>query len=435
MGNSNGVLVSVDVGIHPGTGGRAVTNNKGVYTYTYKDRTITISEERRDTLPGYKAIKHQKTVGESCSLYQGATEFHGFVDLKSYGDIYAYFWQGDDDYKVPLVIQLGDADNYYISDVNSTTWRRAYGITFRTLKNDTLKNLLDRENCKKNRAHVMEISKGKEGPYKCSLPTCDKEIVEVSFNKPLPYAHSVKVMGSSITRFENENKSQKGLPFPKKVNYVYVYFDLQKCEMPLLICIDPLNMENKWQGYTGCKWYQRDKVDTNAWIQVNNKPTSPNDSTRILEILKEYLPNILSKIEHVQRAEKSSNLETTPVINPDFTLDIAHLPHLKFKDPEEILDIPGYSYPLDYRDIYPSSIPDERSSGGKIVTQTDVILDIPELYETSAEDPVFPMDTTLGSVTPYESWTENFEVVLCDRSSPDHKVTVDFGPSDSFEVF
>ncbi|EKX73060.1 hypothetical protein BEWA_016210 [Theileria equi strain WA] len=434
MGNQNAVLINV--GIHPGYSGRADrTYEKGVYTYTYKGRTIKISEEKPEKLPGYKVTRHQKTTGESCSLYHGAIEFHGFVDLIKYTDVYVYFWEGDDDYKVPLVIQLGDADNYYISDVNSTKWKRAYGITFRTLKNDTLKNLLDQENCKKNGAHVMDISKGKEGPYKCPLSTCNKEIFAASFEKAPSYEHSLKFIGSSVTRFEKKGKVQKGLPFPRKVDCFYIYLDLEKNEDTLLIYMDPIGMKHPWHGYLGPRWYRRDFEDENKWIVVKDefKPAGPYDSDKIVKILLEYLPK-QEPIVCTERPEEYSDLETVPMIDPNFTIDkITRLPHLNFRDPEEDVNFSRDSDSPDYGSNYPLFPPEDISLGDRIFIPRNLTLDAPEPPKMLDESPVSPVNINVGpSVPPSEIGIENFEIDIHTKNSSENVVTVDFDATGTY---
>ncbi|EKX72766.1 hypothetical protein BEWA_013250 [Theileria equi strain WA] len=366
MGGYNSVLI--DVKRHRGYGGRAYYKwGKTSYQCSYSGKTIDLSEERRDTLPGYKITKHKKTAGKYYSLYQGATEFHGFHKLEEYSEVYAYFWEGDDDYKRPLIIQLGSGSEYYTSAKDSTTWSRDFSIT-----SDTLLTRLDQENCKKNEAHVMDISKEEEGLYKCPLSVCNKKIVTLSFEKPVPYAHSLKLVGSSITRFENKGTVQNGLPFPRKVDSFYMYLDLKENKDTLLIYVDPIGMKRYWQGYTGPKWYRRDFYDKNTWSEVSGdkKPSSPYDSKKILRILLEYIQLNQPEIEKVQRLEEPGFQDSTPVGHPYFILEKTN----------------RFEY-ADYGDTYP----------------------------------VFPTDITVGSsVTPYE-----FDVVVCNRGTPNHEVTVD----------
>ncbi|AFZ80319.1 hypothetical protein BEWA_031720 [Theileria equi strain WA] len=197
---------------------------------------------------------------------------------KKYSEVCVYYWTLDKTFNNPLLVKLGNEDNYYKYAGSGNNWSKLDNIT-----NDNLKQNLDRQNCSRNRAHQIDISKNTRGSYTC--PGCTSKHIGVSTHGRdySYYFHNISG-GGSICGFKDKDKDQIGITFTSIISNVYVYWYPQTSEgIPLLIYL-PLSSSS---------WYQREYIDSDTWKPViDGKPTSPfsGGTAAILNLLEAKLP-------------------------------------------------------------------------------------------------------------------------------------------------
>ncbi|AFZ80997.1 hypothetical protein BEWA_004050 [Theileria equi strain WA] len=203
---------------------------------------------------------------------------------KKYSEVCVYYWTLDKTFNNPLLVKLGNEDNYYKYAGSGNNWSKLDNIT-----NDNLKQNLDRQNCSRNRAHQIDISKNTRGSYTC--PGCTSKHIGVSTHGRdySYYFHNISG-GGSICGFKDKDKDQIGITFTSIISNVYVYHYPKGSDgIPLLIYL-PLSSSS---------WYQREYIDSHTWTKVGgNQLTSPfsGGTAAILNLLEAKLPTVTINI-------------------------------------------------------------------------------------------------------------------------------------------
>ncbi|EKX72470.1 hypothetical protein BEWA_049370 [Theileria equi strain WA] len=135
--------------------------------YKYNNGSITITKECNILgSSSYFILVHKPRVNS----YIDAVKYNGnslqtTASLQSYGSVHVYYWAGDEDRESPLAIGLMTR---YVSTYYEIICKDQ-NILFNELSSSNeLEDALDRQNCKRNNAHVLNIRQKDGISYKCS---------------------------------------------------------------------------------------------------------------------------------------------------------------------------------------------------------------------------------------------------------------------------
>ncbi|EKX72817.1 hypothetical protein BEWA_013760 [Theileria equi strain WA] len=166
---------------------------------------------------------------------------------RSYSEINVYYWELDYSYSQPLLIQLGNEDEFYT--IQRKTWKIDHSIS-----STTLYTHLEKKSCKYNDAHIIDISNPNDY-YFCS--NCHGKMISVRHEKNIHqydrHLHTIDATKFSISGFKDSQTPQSGLPSAKDVSNVCVY---SYVGTPFLLQIN--------QEADGHSWYRRGEND--KWI-------------------------------------------------------------------------------------------------------------------------------------------------------------------------
>lgn len=138
--------VTIDIGKYPGKS----PEDGGP---TYDDGDVTISLEDSPGLTGYKRLTHKPNGGGKIGKIKKGMALKGLDDI-SETSVSIYYWVGDEEYKIPILIKLGNYSNgRYYTTADGETWTKRGDITSENL----LWNL-EYQNCKRNKHHVADIN-------------------------------------------------------------------------------------------------------------------------------------------------------------------------------------------------------------------------------------------------------------------------------------
>ncbi|EKX72610.1 hypothetical protein BEWA_044510 [Theileria equi strain WA] len=274
--------VDVDISKHPRSDGLQKGVNGGRY-YNSNGGTVNLTSAWYPDPEGtYWKFTHTPKGGRIGKINKGysnlstITEFNN-NDKKSAS---VFYWGQDYNYGNPLLIQLGEGGSsvYYITD-NGTSWSKQGEIS-----DSNLRKKLDERNCKRNGAHIVDISqKGNSGytPYTC--PGCsDNQKIKVSYDNgysPSDYSYYTPFthgsISFSVTSLKYNDYWQAGLPSLKDVKSITVYWYKTGSANPIIVT-------QFQQG--GNKWFRRNTRDGNTWIEVSNTNALPSGTPPKLDL-------------------------------------------------------------------------------------------------------------------------------------------------------
>ncbi|EKX73357.1 hypothetical protein BEWA_054130 [Theileria equi strain WA] len=236
------------------------------------------------------------------------------IYLISYDFANVYFWAGDSDYERPLLLELASEQKTYYKFERSS-WVSC------SLSGSNLNNELNRENCDRNRAHQIDISKN-TASYICLTQGCNVKITVSHSSIPTHnYSQCIHSFYSriatkfSVSRFKYSETDQFGFPSVKDVNSITVFWYPLRDGKPLLI---------HYQVYNNQKWFMKTKVD-NTWKEVSEdtiKPNGAGDHDGIKKLLIEASsPEVTIQLEKVPSSSGSyqSDNETINIERKDAT--------------------------------------------------------------------------------------------------------------------
>ncbi|EKX73061.1 Cytosol aminopeptidase family, catalytic domain containing family [Theileria equi strain WA] len=263
-------------------GGDNVQQDENGYFYNSDDGQVNLTEDWYPDPEGiYRKFTHTPKGGSIKEILHKGSALSG-INLSSHTSVSVYYWTLDTDYSQPLLIQLGEGINEYYIRSNDDNWTKYHD-------SNSLQKDLDKQNCTRNRAHIVLISDKSDG-YQC--PGCDTQKINVLTSSPSGYnshRHSIGYSSSiSVTTFKDDKNGQVGLPPVKDAQYVIVYRRKSGDTNPLLI----------YYKQDEEKWFRRNTSDGNTWSEVSKdkKPTNPNEDTdgKIKDLLQlsEYHPQI-----------------------------------------------------------------------------------------------------------------------------------------------
>ncbi|EKX73943.1 hypothetical protein BEWA_039810 [Theileria equi strain WA] len=267
--------VVIDLGNYPNARGFSGSGK----TYTYDNGCVTITlNESPIGLPGYKSVTHKPTNGKDIigRIVHNLTPQDGFSNnLSEYPSVSVFYWSGDNSFRNPLLVQLGEKNEYY-TDGGSGSWEKEN-------EEKELLNLLDEINCTWSSAHIIDIHEKSVPSYNCS--SCQNSITLISRSINNKYTRVTHSPGGLVGRLKNGSQNITDIPITKNFSAVYVYW-YPKDEKPLLIRLSP---EDESKSTT--LWYKREP-NGNTWTKVDSSlPSDHMDCKNILKLLKEVSPN------------------------------------------------------------------------------------------------------------------------------------------------
>ncbi|EKX72442.1 hypothetical protein BEWA_049090 [Theileria equi strain WA] len=214
MSDRIGGTVTIDMGYYPG-GNNIEVDSKGRYYYKSDNKEVILKKEDYPIKYGpYKKLTHTlQGVGIKSIAHNGVPQTVFPDNISGWESVTVYYWSGDTNHNQPLLLELKPttgSHSYYALNTDRNKWS--------TWKKDTdaagtLRERLNKQNCKKNGAHIMDLSR--RGSYQC--PGCVCEWIAVS-SLPVPlynykrFKHYISSANTSITRFKDNENDQVGLP-------------------------------------------------------------------------------------------------------------------------------------------------------------------------------------------------------------------------------
>ncbi|EKX72578.1 hypothetical protein BEWA_050460 [Theileria equi strain WA] len=265
--------VTIDIGKYPRSKGVETDNKIGYY---YQSGGKVLLEETYYPEPDgtYMKLTHTPEHANIQSITHNDIIQTVSSDLSEFKSVAVFYWSGDSIFGNPLLIQLGNDDNEYY---NSTPERLTYWDKL-TLTAINLKSELDKQNCERNKVHIVKISeKGNtNNTYQC--PSCSKEDIQTHYNNSHPgssyYIHSIPGSSAQISGFRDNEANQVGLPSIKNLKFVFVYWN-KPAAKPVLIHYP--------QSPPRC--FRRNSDNDDTWVEVSRyQEQLLND--------KEYYPSI-----------------------------------------------------------------------------------------------------------------------------------------------
>ncbi|EKX72410.1 hypothetical protein BEWA_048770 [Theileria equi strain WA] len=290
MGGSHSKPVTIDISKYPGGSEKQSVqsgDDKGGYYYDSGSRRVLLTD---DWFPDPEGIyrKFTHTPGDGCTIgdiKKGGESQTGFGTLTTYDSVSVYYWGQDHHCSTPLLVQLGEGNEYYIRS-SGNTWTNA------NINTGNLRKKLDEQNCEKNKAHIIKIAE-KSG-YQC--PGCTAQWIAVSPLSQHNYRRYKHIISSdtstpSITRFQCTEQDQLGFPSLKDARSSVIKVYWNRSGTPLLI-------HNSQTG-GGNRWFRRNKSTENTWSEIGtnnpNRPGHSDDKDNIKKLLElpDYHPQIV----------------------------------------------------------------------------------------------------------------------------------------------
>ncbi|EKX73346.1 hypothetical protein BEWA_054020 [Theileria equi strain WA] len=285
------VTIDIDKTLKSGTlndGGKRYYNDE-----EHNERVDVILTESLQNLPEYVTLTHKPTNGDTIgnikySNYKARSSGSG-----THTTLIVYYWSGDTEYKNPLVVKLsGEKEKYYTTDTSTSGKERNPRIcslftNFSQCGSDTkindiaLKDTLDKQNCKRNEAHILNLSQNGSTTYPCPSG-CQKQIsVSTHGYSDFTYStHYIPGYGNlSVSGFKEGSIWQVGLPSIRSISSITVYF-ISNTNTPIVI--------NYNKG--GEKYFRRNKSTGNTWTAV-----SQDKALKLLND-QEYYPKVTIKL-------------------------------------------------------------------------------------------------------------------------------------------
>ncbi|AFZ80175.1 hypothetical protein BEWA_030280 [Theileria equi strain WA] len=253
-------------------------------SYTPKNNVLNFKVEvtGNPSQSGYYEYKHSM-VGEGTFKVKSVVHGGNILDgIKSeiISSISGFYLGAEQKYDNLLIVKLtsGTEEKYY-KNPHGSNWNIDNFI-----HQPNLLTHLDLQNCKRNNAHVPDISKAGSTTYPCYA--CEDSGQTVTFSassnevdgKYKKVVHTISSAGSNkIGAIDNSNKRQFGIKITSSVTSLTAFHYPPNNGRPLLIYLPGLSTS----------WYRRQDKNSNRWEEIeNNAPESDNDGAKILKLLK-----------------------------------------------------------------------------------------------------------------------------------------------------
>lgn len=266
--------VTIDISKYPRSEGVETDNKRGYY-YESGNGKVDLTESYYPGLEGtYRKFIHTPESGNIQSITHNGKPLSGITSLGDHKSVSVYYWSQDIDHGKPLLIQLGEGINEYYTTDNGNTWINQSGI-----KKGNIRGSLNKQNCDRNKAHVVDLSYRSSTNYQC--PGCQTQEIQVSYSGSsgdISYS-TYTIRGSrsfSVTSFKDNSIWQAGLPSLKDLKETKVIWKNNSGNKPLL-SVTPQNNTKRY--------FRKSADDGNAWIEVSNADAHPNGETPTIATL------------------------------------------------------------------------------------------------------------------------------------------------------
>ncbi|AFZ80978.1 hypothetical protein BEWA_003860 [Theileria equi strain WA] len=282
--------VTIDIGKTP-KNGLKTENDSNNYHYeddSTRERVNVTLVEKLSGTPGYITLTYTPHNSETkiTGIKESGLNKNEFnTNITDSKIVTVYYWSLDNTFSNPLLVQFGEGGSsvYYYITGNGNTWKTESGIS-----GSTLKDKLDKQNCKRNKAHTVDISKkndtSRDIKYNCpgcgSKPiTVNKYGTDYATTDYSCYYHYLPSGSGYISGLQDKVTEQTGIKFTDTISIVYVYhYPSGSDGIPLLIYL------------LGSRWFERASIDSNNWTEVKkDKPGSIDEKGKILKLLRAKL--------------------------------------------------------------------------------------------------------------------------------------------------
>ncbi|AFZ80167.1 hypothetical protein BEWA_030200 [Theileria equi strain WA] len=235
--------------------------------YASGSAKITLTRSYPLGLLGYESATHTpqgEKIGTIKHKGKPQTGFNDSLKSGSCSYITVYFSKLDRDYEKPLLITFDGKEYYYYASDDYWTKDDNSGQI-------SLLKALDKQNCVRRNAHVVNICNSDPPSYRC--PSCaDMNIGVQSVDEKNDYKRVTHSISGTDKIDSIRNGSSTIIP-SLGLESVTVYWYPLIDGSPLLICL-------------GGGWIKRTSKTSNGWEQVKKNPLSnENDSPNILPLL------------------------------------------------------------------------------------------------------------------------------------------------------
>ncbi|AFZ79596.1 hypothetical protein BEWA_024450 [Theileria equi strain WA] len=291
MSEGSSENVDIDLSDNPGKVNVSTKDEGQTYTYSRGSTTITIKVSevvaeiaiyKRLTynLPGKSTIKSIKNNSNDTN-----------ISIVNKSTFHVYYWIGDTNFTTPLIAQV-DGNCY---EYDRDKWKKD------DLASRNLEKGLDGQNCKRNKAHQIEVSI-KNGEHFCSSNGCTGMKFTIASDetnkttyKYIRYTFTPQNPGKfRLFYFTHKRTPQTGFSYPENVKSVNIYWKSGTgVSFPSLIhyMVGPKNI-----------WYKA-KDNKRIWEQISEfgiENVSENSSANIKRLIDgKYLPIITIDVSHV----------------------------------------------------------------------------------------------------------------------------------------
>ncbi|AFZ80454.1 hypothetical protein BEWA_033070 [Theileria equi strain WA] len=260
--------VTIDISYYPG--GQTVKQDGGGYYYESTGGTVLLTDEWYPDPEGtYRKFTHTPENGKIGNIMHNKNSLSGFGSFADKKSVSVYYWSLDNTCSKPLLIQLGSGNTYYITE-GGDGWKNQSDI------NDTnLRKKLNKQNCQRNQAHVIDLSNKSNGNYTCL--SCQKQIQVYSNSYGgTTYYTSRSSYRLSVNSFRDKdvNSWQLGLPSLNGASGVNVYWN-GSGRNPLIV----------YQQVGNQRYFRKNAGNGTSWIEVSNAGSLPNGQTPTITTL------------------------------------------------------------------------------------------------------------------------------------------------------
>ncbi|AFZ79446.1 hypothetical protein BEWA_022940 [Theileria equi strain WA] len=267
--------VTIDISMDP------TSSNYGFsdYSTTYHDalNAIDLTECKDSTQwPGYRKFVHEpRDKRKIIGVRKKRVQQYGFE--QSLANCYTatvYFWTGDSSYANPLLVQLGGESTYY-SWKSDDSWGPDSDASGQFITR------LDKQNCRRNKAHVANISKAESNTYDCYA--CKDREQKITFStsseeadreyKKVVHRITSGESGHKIGRIDNSYPPQHGIKIKGTITSLNVFYYPKTDDRALIIHFDGA-------------WFTKTKSADEWEKKRGSTPQGTDDFSGILELIK-----------------------------------------------------------------------------------------------------------------------------------------------------
>ncbi|AFZ80023.1 hypothetical protein BEWA_028730 [Theileria equi strain WA] len=230
-----------------------------LYSYNEPGRKVVIKVETNPYgIKGFTRCEHYSEGGHCIERIIGLKgNYSGFQDkVDGIFSVSIYYWSSDSQFHNPLVIQLDHDTNKCYSNEGRGKW------VYNALTGGTsdIVELLDKENCRWNKAHVLDFSEHKSPSYKCFV--CKSDVFSITMtdykNEYLTTCYISISAQNSVSKFREGSVDQSGLPPLKNIDKIYVFSFLSLYKSPLVVYFFTQGRHSWYYRYQGDpKWTEK----------------------------------------------------------------------------------------------------------------------------------------------------------------------------------